>query len=88
MTAQLSAAAAFNGRHDFQLRQTDMPSALFPPRTATGAEDIRDFQWLRQGRALGRWLEVQMIQRALGVAQHAGGHLAIQGRGLKLLVAE
>ena len=51
MTAQFSAAAAFNGGHDLELTKTQMASVRLTPCSTLGAEDIRDLQRTGHGPA-------------------------------------
>jgi len=47
MTAQRRAAAAFDGTHDLQLAEADMPPMSFAPGRTLLAEDIRYFELRR-----------------------------------------
>jgi hypothetical protein len=44
MAAECRAAAAFDGRHDLELAETEVPGLSATPRRPVGAEDIRDLQ--------------------------------------------
>ena len=44
MTAQRRTAAAFDGRHDLELAETEVSGLSVTPGWPVGAEDIRDLQ--------------------------------------------
>ena len=84
MSAQRRAAAVLDGRHGFELAETEVTALLVAPGRPVGAEDVRDLQaWHERAlRGSGR------LQRAEHPAQGLGGHLGIERGGLELLVAE
>ena len=54
MAAQRRAAAAFDGRHDLELTETEVSGLRVTPVRPVGAEDIRDLQGgRRHGLSLG-----------------------------------
>ena len=71
MAAELGAAAAFDGRHDFQLTETDMPGVFTTPCRPKVAEDIRDLKPRPEhDRVLGGriYLQGQVIEWAGDIA--------------------
>ena len=44
MASEGEAAALFDGRHDLQLAEAQMPPPMLTPSRPVGAEDIRDLQ--------------------------------------------
>ncbi len=87
VAAERDAAALFDGRHDLQLAEAQMPALMTPPSRPVGAEDIRDLQGgafhgrLRCRRGAG-------LQWTDHLAQDLGGNVGVEGCRLKLLVAE
>ena len=55
MAAEREAAALFNGRHDLQLAEAQVPPLVLAQSRPVGAEDIRDLQGITWHEAvLGR----------------------------------
>ena len=86
MAAEGDAAALFDGRHDLQLPEAQVPVQLMAPPRPVGAEDIRDLQ--------GGTLHVPLrccwagLQRTDHLAQDLGCDMSVERGRLELLVAE
>jgi len=85
MAAERGAAALFDGRHDLQLAEAQVPPLVLSPRRPVGAEDIRDLQ--------GGTVHVRLrcgagLQRTNHLAQNLGTHLGIERGGLQFFMSE
>jgi hypothetical protein len=86
MAAERDTAALFDGRHDLQLAEAQVPPLVLAQGRPVGAEDIRDLQG---GTVHGAALRCGVgLQRTDHLAQDLGAHLGIERCGLELFVPE
>ena len=91
VAAERSRAAAFDGRHDLQLAETEVASIFKTPCRPLVAEDVRDLQSRpghgpRLGGLFYLRLQSQRVQGTWCIAQGAGRHLAITRGVVQLLM--
>ena len=86
MAPQRSRAALLDGRHDLELRETQVRVLSLTPGRPVDPEDVRDFQGRTpHGRRSGG---VEALQRANDLMQYLGGDLGVESGGIQLLVPE
>lgn len=85
MTTECRTATGLDGRHHFELVETDVPRMRLTPYLSLGAEDVRDLQGLSGHDSSGYR---QNLQRTGHFLQYIRGDLGIEAGSLQFAMSE